>query len=372
MAGWLNWFRPKGPPTWSVHMTANDPAPLLCAVAAHYLCLGAIEVHICLDRTDPEAVALLASDKRVRVTVCDAEYWAASRHGARPLKHLERQIYNANLSYRQSKADWFLVVDADEFLALDCDLTGILAKADPKMDFLRFSVIERAFRLDGPKVSIFDGVFRRPARPGQIKPSELYAGYDGHFTRGILGHLSGKAISRTRRDLRIWLHFPKKSGDKRTWDEVGNDPRYQNVPENFIKGAALVHYYALTPLHLVLKRLAEMMVFQEVKPGLGQTSLPAQSSGRKHQFKTVYENRTDAAVLRDLARIIYLDDEQISVLDKVGLLTSVPFDAVADAKAIYPDAPFDYSHAEFDRLLVQAQAELIRKTDFPVKAFLEG
>ena len=71
-------------PAWAVVSTMDEPAPLVAAFAAHYLSIGASEVHIFLDQPDPEAEALLAGLPRVYLTVCDAAYWKVNKPRKRP------------------------------------------------------------------------------------------------------------------------------------------------------------------------------------------------------------------------------------------------------------------------------------------------
>ena len=47
--------------SWAVVATVDEPAPLVAAFVAHHLNEGAREVHLFLDKPDPETVALIGT-----------------------------------------------------------------------------------------------------------------------------------------------------------------------------------------------------------------------------------------------------------------------------------------------------------------------
>ena len=49
--------------SWAVVATVDEPAPLVAAFVAHHLNEGAREVHLFLDKPDPETVALIRDMK---------------------------------------------------------------------------------------------------------------------------------------------------------------------------------------------------------------------------------------------------------------------------------------------------------------------
>lgn len=223
-------------PTWAVVATVDEPAPLIISFAAHYLALGAAEVHLFLDRPNPEAEAALAGLPRLHLTVCDAAYWA--QLGRRPQMHVRRQRHNANSAYKSTGADFLLHCDCDEFVrdaaVMMADLTAMPLEAR----FLCLQMAERVQVAGQPEDQIFEGMFRWPIDAFYMVGDVIY-GEDARYLKdGLTGHRVGKAMVRTGLDLTLGLHAPEG------W------PAYAlSTP------GLLLHFDGLTRLHYALKLL---------------------------------------------------------------------------------------------------------------------
>ena len=174
-------------PTWGIVATVDEPPQLVAAFAAHHLALGAAEIHLYLDRPDPEVQRLLAGLDGVRVTVCDEQYWAASPLGRRPPLPMGRQRQNANHAYARAGTDWLLHCDADEFVRSADKIERRMAKAPAGVAFLQLKMLERVRLADG-MAGIFDGIFRRPGMGFEQWGEEVYGRFAKFLHSGITGH----------------------------------------------------------------------------------------------------------------------------------------------------------------------------------------
>lgn len=117
LGGWLSRLGRKGETpaaSWSVVATVAEPPELLYAFAAHYLELGADEVHLFVDDPAQPGLEPLRALPRIRLTICDKAHWDRINGGRRPPAQEMRQIRNANTAYRACRSDWLLHCDADE------------------------------------------------------------------------------------------------------------------------------------------------------------------------------------------------------------------------------------------------------------------
>lgn len=124
--------------SWVVHSTVDEPIELLSAFVAHYLAIGASEIHLCLDRRNEEALDVLGPLKEVKITICDEAYWSASERGQRPISQADRQVTNLRRAYNSSKHDWLLFCDADEFLYIDPFFKNVAHLLDSFSDTTNF------------------------------------------------------------------------------------------------------------------------------------------------------------------------------------------------------------------------------------------
>ena len=297
-----------GIPTWSVVATVDEPAALVAAFVRHHLALGATEVFVFLDNPDPAAEAALSGLEGCILTVCDADYWANSTRGKRPRMHPGRQIYNANAAYAQTRADWLLHCDCDEFLRETKGLLAELARAGENRVFLRLFMAERVYT--GHETGLFDGVFRHFLPDYDLVGPAIYGEYAGYFKDGLTGHKAGKAIVRTGRDVKMGIHSPE-----------GHPPHLH------VKSTHLLHFDGLTRLHYALKLLRRAHEPPQKAP-------PRHGAPRMAQFghlKDAADRPEEVARLVNLMKS--LTEGQADILRQLGQLDDRPFSPQAQELA---------------------------------------
>jgi len=219
----------------------DEPASLVLAWAAHHLSVGAAEVHIFLDRDNPEVEDRLGPIPNAFVTLCDDAYWAASERRARPIRHTARQKHNATQVYRTRPVDWVMHCDADEFLDLTDDFLPDLSTTNART--LRLLNLERV-RTGGGEKDIFAGGFRGRL-PNTARTQGIYGRWHEFLEHGMAGYKDGKDIVRTGEDFLMGVHFPI---------EVATNARHSD-PYAELRSARILHFDGLTPLHNVIKLL---------------------------------------------------------------------------------------------------------------------
>lgn len=290
------------PASWDVVATVDEPAPLVAAFVAHHLNQGARAVHIFLDRPDPETEALLQPLKGCHLTLCDAGFWQGPGGGRRPRRHPLRQIVNANLAYAASTADWLVHCDADEFIRDGRAMAQELADAPANCLHLRLKVAERAILAGQGQRQLFDGVFRLPRRaePWMLEP--IYGPSLAYLSAGLTGHVSGKAVVRGQRGLRLNIHEP--------------DGR---IPSRPIISTRLLHFDGPTALALQLKLLHR--AHEPPKPG--KSRHPTGRQAQIAQIRQLIDAPAQRAGFVDSLRS--LTPEQAQMLDLFRLYDARPF-----------------------------------------------
>lgn len=235
--------------SWGVVAMADEPAALLAAWAGYHLDLGAAEVHLCLDRPNPAVQDLLAGVPGVQLHLDGADGWAFQGVGQRPRGQNARQKYHASRILAQTRADWLLHCDTDEFLfptPVGESVPGILSRVPEDMTSVQVAVAERVQVHGRPTTDIFSGVFRLP---WPRFADEGYQVYDALtlelLQRGLCGHSMGKAMVRAGRGLFIGVHHGLRSFDGTVRDAA--------VAQG--TGLRVLHFDGLTRLHYLLKML---------------------------------------------------------------------------------------------------------------------
>lgn len=318
---------------WGVVGTMDEPAPLVLAWAAHYLSLGAAEVHIFLDRPVPEVTRQLARLPQCFVTVCDEAYWAASSRGKRPKRHTGRQKFNATSVYRRGGLDWLLHCDADEFLYPVGPFLEELHESRARS--IRIPNVERVRR--GAEETLFEGTFRLRCEEEE-RLAEAYGSWASYLKGGFSGYMQGKDIVRGGQALEMGIHFPI---DMATGKACGQ-------PQQTSEAAVLLHFDGLTPLHVLTKLLK-------------RAHEPNYKTPRQHgdqrvlQFTYAKRNAGRPGQLwRLLDNVFSLDTSRARALGPYHL--SLGFDPAPALAAHGLSA--DLSAAAFDTELRQREAEL--------------
>ncbi|MEO5619390.1 MAG: glycosyltransferase family 2 protein [Cypionkella sp.] len=323
-------------PSWAVVSTMDEPAPLVAAFAAHYLSIGASEVHIFLDQPDAEAEALLAGLPGVFVSVCDKAYWKQNKPFRRPVMHFSRQTRNANKVYQTTKCDWLLHCDADEFARDGAAIAEALAKAPEVALYMRLLVAERVSLAEEPQREIFDGVFRHGIKDFKEFGPQVYGVLCDFFRDGVTGHLAGKAFSRVGAGLEISLHAPRG-----------------RQPHRVIPKARLLHFDGLTRLHFMLKLLR-------------RAHEPESDANLRHgnsritQFESFRESVRDIEHREALVTLLKeINAEQADLLEGHGVLERARFDP-RPALAAY-GLTVDLSVEAFDAALKLRHGAFLRE-----------
>lgn len=324
--------------SWSVCSIVAEPPELLYAFAAHYLELGAAEVHLFIDDPDQLGLETLSAMKGVRLTICTDKHWTKLA-GVRPEGIVMRQLKNANLAYKQCSTEWFLFCDADEFFVSNKRVSQLLDAVPVDVVHCRTRMAERVFPADGMQADLFDGVLRLPLVRGKAVLRAVYGDLAEMTTRGLSGHVIGKSFVRTgHRDQRIRVHFPvpmdqAEEARLRTTGDLNPGPE--------LEGGWLVHYDGLTPLHWMLKLLRFYLSYAPMLSAEGIKRFDRRTPARSRQLNAIYEVQADPAVLARLMPLIRPDAGMLAQLRDAGGLLDMTVDPTQAARRmISPDLGF--------------------------------
>jgi len=195
--------------TWGLSATIKAPPAEILHWAAYHLEAGAHRLHIYLDDDNRAAFDRLRSHPKVRVTLCDADYWE-KRKGARPPTHQQRQTVNATHAYRRDpQVDWLIHMDVDEFLVADRAVSEILGEIPDDTLTARIRPMEQ---LSGTPSSFKAFI---PPGPDRMRiVAALYPTYGEYLKGGFLSHLAGKVFVRTGLDrIHVRIHNVFQAGD---------------------------------------------------------------------------------------------------------------------------------------------------------------
>jgi hypothetical protein len=322
--------------------------------------MGASEVHLYLDRANPEAEAVLSKTAGVRLTVCDENYWGKDGRKKRPDYHIGRQSFNANDHYRTCTTDWAVFCDVDEFVCPSRPLSDILAEVPQDIEFFRIPVAERVFQSGKAADSIFDGVFRLSLEDREEVERQVYGWNAKYLFRGVLGHNLGKTIARTRRNLSLTPHFALPSG------HPSSDRSFLEWPEysRFIEGVYLAHLDAITPTQWLFKLMKKYVNIAAVSPDPTKIKMPALPKSRVAQINSAFRNRQDKHALAEMKKVLVLDDKVVGLLRKFDGLADIHLDVVNHVARYFPDLDCAYSVEAFDSRLRAENAALIHDTGF--------
>lgn len=201
---------PRSRPRWGVVSTIDAPQDDIARFAAHYLSLGADEVHIYLDSPTPEVIDFFKGRDRLCITPCDAAYWA-DLDKERPEAHQLRQAFNATRSYRDSGLDWLAHVDVDEFLLCPIPVARALRFVPADCVQARMRPVEAL--ADGtPNPRHFKLTHREAGQKRQVLEA-IFRNFGSYLTGGFISHTSGKVFARTGLpDVRFGIHGLKHAG----------------------------------------------------------------------------------------------------------------------------------------------------------------
>jgi hypothetical protein len=326
----------------------DEPVDLVLAFVAHYRALGAVGIHLCLDRRRDDVAARLAGAADVHLTVMDAAFWTGLGR-ARAGDFMVRQAVAMAAVVPVVRADWLLHVDCDEFLHPGAAVEAQLAAAPEEAMILRVPVVERVMPLQeaGPGGSILSGRFKRAVALSPAVRQAVWGDLAGLVDgMGFHGQAAGKSFVRTGQGLVIGPHFAVP-------EAIAGD-----LVESLAWVAAhgmtfdglILHFDGLTRLHWVFKMLARRGLYRaQLEAG---HAAAAEAWPGLRQVAAVHARVGDAVALRDLAaRVQALDARQEAILAGEGVLVDVDHGIAARAAAAFPAAPPDLSVGAFDAAL---------------------
>lgn len=320
-------------PSWGIVATVNEPLPLIASFVAHYLDIGASEIHLFFDAPFDEIQDAIGHLPQVKTYFTDNAFYKSV--GRRSFKHLNlKQMVNANHAYATTEVDWLLLLDADEFLESD-DFAAFLAQQPENVGAVRLINQERAYRKGMPIQGIFDGVgIEHNKFTKRWVRSSLDAENEAFLINGVLGHCAGKSVVRTGYDAEMGIHSPR-----------------------FIKGADVVwkpgvllhHFDGMTPLHWAAKLLRYARKNMFVDGREKRTAL-----NRYNQVAFLKEHGvTPQAALTLHERLRVLPGNNIGLRERFGLVHNIGIDPGAAIKRWLPHLDIDLSAEHFDALLAE-------------------
>lgn len=337
-------FTPVSLPRWGVAATIDEPAALVAAFVAHHLAVGAAEVHVFLDRANPEAEALLAGVPGAFVHRDGEDGWARAWRNKRPGRVQARQKYNASRALDQFGLDWVVHCDADEFVQPGWPLAQELAQVGLEKGWLKLRVIERVYGTSQGQRDIFEGGFRLPWLKRAAKGAAAYGASAALLNDGLCGHTAGKAVVRAGQGYSIGVHFALSDFHK-----PAND-----VPYRPSEAARLLHFDGLTPLHYILKMLRRATTEVKGDP------VPY-GRARILQFTRMASVAADPDAMADLWWSAQgMPPERATALGRAGLFETPAHGIAASTRALFGDR-VDLSPTAFDAALLVHEAPLIAR-----------
>ena len=219
-------------PRWGIVSTVKAPLEQILDFAAWHLELGAHRLFLYLDDPDPKTTALLGVHPKIRVTACDAAYWA--KKPQRPDKHQARQSLNARDAFsRKTQVDWLAHIDVDELLCPATPLAEQLATLPAGCGVARVRPVEAL----APGSGTAQGetafkAFHLDQKARQAAAERCFPTYGRYLSGGFLSHVAGKLIFRTTlRQPQIRIH-----------NIIVGD--VQNPGEQPLPGTELLHLHA--------------------------------------------------------------------------------------------------------------------------------
>ncbi len=324
---------------WAVAAMVDEPAPLVAAFARHHLAIGAREVHLYLDRPNPDVAEMIGPRPGLTITVLDEAFWQIHNKGRRPHRHTGRQKFIATHSYRTTPCSWMLHCDADEFVRDGAELVDNLAKLAPDQP-MTLRNMERAYLPTDPGTQLFEGGFRAPLPLEPEDMEHIYGAFTPFLHYGLTGHRIGKTIAPTGLPHEFGVHLMRTA--------EGDVPEMAKSRQRH-----LLHFDGLTPLHYAIKLLRKAY---ENYPG------PKRRLGeeREAQYKFARDHADrPEEIFHMVEGVQSLSEDQVHILSTIGKLDETPF---------VPEdcGDLDLSRAGFDALLRAREAKLLRKAGLDV------
>lgn len=338
--------------TWSIVSTMRGTAQEIAPFVAHHLQTDALVLHIYLDEANPEVEAMLAPlAPRVRLTVCTAAYWQATRYRERPASIIRRQIHNGDHARRKTRADWLVHIDSDEFLQQETgdahpSLSTELSAVPRGIDWARIRHRERVFLRGTERLSVFDGMFRSRITDPAIL-TECYGADSSFLVEGFSGYTRGKTAIRVKSPVHMRLHVGAYKG------QGGESPEHTLPPFMVLQGTSLLHFDGWTPLQWTAKLLRRVET----------NRIDSGHRGRRRQLHFMHDNKDLKKRLGLFERIQTLPADKADWLAGQGLLHRTPFDPCPALAAVFPGHHFAFGINAYDGILRQSDPDFFRRYD---------
>ncbi|WP_425046182.1 glycosyltransferase family 2 protein [Primorskyibacter sp. S87] len=209
---------------WGVVSTIRAPLADIARFAAHHLDLGADSIRIFLDAPDPLVEQFFRSHPRVRITVCDVNYWKGKPARAQD-SHQMRQAFNATRAYRQSDLPWLAHLDVDEFLLPARPVTEILADCPPEAEFMQMRPAEQLAQDRPNGLTHFKLTRHTAGHPPEVL-SRIYPTFGEFVPEGFFSYNCFKNIARTGlQGIRFGIHAMWREGKKLSTGQISEEIR---------------------------------------------------------------------------------------------------------------------------------------------------
>lgn len=326
------------PGSYSIVSTSRETADILAAFVAHHLTLDVDEIFLFFDEANPAVEAMLAGVPRCRVTVCNDDYWRARNPAGRPEGKVGRQLFNARQARQQTRSEWLIHIDSDEFLLSTGSLKEELARIPPGTNLVQIKNFERFFPEGLVPRQIFDGLFRGGIPRKTAGSGRMFGEATPFLSHGLQGYSTGKTATRCQSPQRLALH-PPGSDDGRP-DAV------------FVSASTiLLHFDGFTPLHWVTKILRR------------STSGIVGTRWRVAQMEFLESATTREQRMSLFGKINILNKVTVKKLKVLDALRDLQFDPLPAMQAQFPGADFDLSPEAFDRRMVTADPDWYQALD---------
>lgn len=211
-------------PDFEVVAMALAPARHLAAFTDHYRAKHPARIRIYFDgedAPDPVQVGLDPKD----LIVCDAAFWTT--RGGRPQAVEDRQRVVYAEAYSTLASDWLLVVDIDEMILGDVDVSAVLGAVAAEREAVIFPSLEAVWRAGDDLTREYGATLARKPYHGPLSDQFadlFYPGRGRFFVRGLLAHHMGKhAVRRGLPDVMVCIHESKR-GDRPLKAARARDP----------------------------------------------------------------------------------------------------------------------------------------------------
>lgn len=204
--------------SWRVGAILNESLTDTIRFAAWYLEAGANGLTLLFDNPQDPAIGVLGGHPKITCIPCTPGFWQELGL-TQDIRFPKRQNFALSWVYRNTREDWLLNVDADEFLYVaEAGITGLLTAQPDDIETVRIETAE----IVEPEVAQATSVFRLPMERDVAKRvySE-HANLFGPRRMGLVGHPQGKSATRTGlKGVSLRQHWPQRRNGEAMIDRL--------------------------------------------------------------------------------------------------------------------------------------------------------